>query len=157
MKKYLNTLRISLLSYTCFTFFVVSAIILGMSSPQSITTWLKVPGSVLVLGYIFSWLEGKLRFTEADEIGKGWYRFGQISIWLGMGGLIVTASYMMILHLFSMFGVIDSPINPRLVVYPSLYIFIGLNLTSVICLFILYMKKAHLLEVIITRALSRSD
>lgn len=157
MKQYLDTSKLFLLSCSYFVTTVTSAICLGMSSPQPVSTWLTILGSLFVLACIFLWLEGKFELTEADEIGRRWYRFGQISIWLGMSSVIATALYMIILTSFIMLKVIESPIAPSLMLYPSLYIFIGLNLASIICLLILYIKKQYLLEAIITRILSWSD
>ena len=157
MKQYLDTSKLFLLSCSYFTGIIASAISLGMSPPQPITIWLTILGSFFVLACIFWWLEKKLEVTEAEEIGKGWYRFGQISIWLGISSVIVTALYMMILTSFIMLEVMEAPINPNLMFYPSLYIFVGLNLTSIICLIVVYGRKEHLLERIITRVLSWSD
>lgn len=157
MKQYLDTSKLFLLSCSYFAGIVASAIGLGMSPPQPITIWLTILGSFFILACIFLWLEGKLEVTEAEEIGKGWYRFGQLSIWLGISSVIVTALYMMILTSFIMLKVIEAPINPSLMFYPSLYIFTGLNLTSIICLVVVYGRREHLLERMITRVLSWSD
>ncbi len=157
MKQYLDTSKLFLLSCSYFAGIFASAIGLGMSPPQPIIIWLTILGSFFVLACIFWWLEGKLKVTEAEEIGRGWYRFGQISIWLGISSVIVTALYMMILTSFIMLKVMEAPINPSLMFYPSLYIFIGLNLASIISLVVVYGRKEHLLEKMITRVLSWSD
>lgn len=146
MKEYLDTSKLFLLSCSYFFAVVASAVALAIAPAQPITTWLTILGSFFIFACIFLWLEGKLKVTEAEKIGKGWYRFGQISIRLGMSSVIAAAVYMMILTSYIMLGVIEAPINPSLIFYPSLYIFIGLNLASIFCLFILYIKKECLLE-----------